>query len=55
MSSFTITDHFQWKAFNLRMSDELKAKLQREAAQNHRSLNSEIVSRLEQSLTGYRR
>jgi len=39
----------------LRMPPDLKLALILEAARNGRSLNAEIVWRLEQSLTGYRR
>ncbi|MFD1244787.1 Arc family DNA-binding protein [Paralysiella testudinis] len=35
--------------FGLRLPEELKAWLKQQAAQNHRSLNSEILARLEAS------
>jgi len=43
-----------WKAFNLRMPSDLKARLEEAAHQNQRSLNSEIVRRLWASLDGWR-
>jgi len=43
-----------WKALNLRMDPALRAKIESAAAENHRSLNAEIVHRLQQSLTGWR-
>jgi predicted HicB family RNase H-like nuclease len=41
-------------AFNLRMPPNLKLALVAEAQANGRSLNSEIVYRLQKSLTTYR-
>jgi predicted HicB family RNase H-like nuclease len=53
--SVTTTDRYDWPAFNLRMPDDLKARLKQEAKDNHRSLNSEIIARLHHSLEGYRK
>lgn len=55
MVHFTITDNTTWPAFNLRMSDELKTVLKAHAVKNKRSLNSEIIYRLTQSVEGYRK
>jgi hypothetical protein len=41
------TDTVQLK---LRFSEDLRRRLEREAARNKRSMNTEIISRLEQSL-----
>lgn len=41
--------------FNLRMPDDLELRLKACAVENRRSLNEEIVYRLLQSLTSYRR
>ena len=40
------------KPFGLRMPDEIKEQLEREASLNGRSLNMEIVGRLRKSLVG---
>lgn len=40
------------KALNLRLPDELHAQLRELAEREHRSLNAEIVARLERSLKG---
>ena len=37
--------------FGLRMPDELKARIQKAAQTNHRSMNAEIIARLERSFT----
>lgn len=44
-----------WPAYNLRMPTELKLRLAADAKANRRSLNSEIVYRLQRSLETYRR
>jgi hypothetical protein len=41
--------------FGLRMQTDLKRKLEAAARANNRSLNSEIVARLEQSISGTNR
>jgi predicted HicB family RNase H-like nuclease len=41
-------------AFNLRMPESLKMQLQQAAAENDRSLNSEIVQRLRKSLSEWK-
>jgi len=38
------------RKFNLRLPAALKAKLEEQASENHRSLNAEINVRLERSL-----
>jgi len=40
--------------FNLRMADYLYERLKAAAKENHRSLNAEIVHRLQQSVSGWR-
>jgi predicted HicB family RNase H-like nuclease len=45
-----------WAAYALRLPPELKVRLEASAAENGRSLNSEIVQRLRASLAeGYRK
>ncbi len=46
-----MNDRHQTKPYPLRMSDELRAKLEEEAKGMGRSLNAEILARLEASLT----
>ena len=53
-TTVTVTDRYDWPVFNLRMPDDLKLRLKAEAEKNHRSLNSEIISRLHRSIEGYR-
>jgi len=50
-------DKVTWipRAFNLRMSEDLRERLRAEAKANGRSMNQEIVYRLEQSLRGWKR
>ena len=45
----------KWAPYALRLPPELKLALESLALQNGRSLNSEIVQRLKESLGGYRR
>ena len=54
-SHFTQTYNSTWPAFNLRMEPAMKIRLQAAAEENKRSLNSEIVWRLTQSLDGWKR
>lgn len=44
-----MSDRHQTKPYPLRMSDELRRRLDHEGALNRRSLNAEIVARLEAS------
>ncbi len=44
------SDRHQQKAYPLRLPDTLKAQLQHQAIDNRRSLNNEIVVRLEDSI-----
>ncbi|QRX83277.1 Arc family DNA-binding protein [Glaciimonas sp. PAMC28666] len=44
-------DNIKLAPLGIRMKDELKAYLRNRAVENHRSLNAEIVVRLEQSRT----
>jgi predicted HicB family RNase H-like nuclease len=44
----------EMEAYALRLPREVKRQLEAAAIRNDRSLNSEIVQRLKQSLVGYR-
>jgi predicted HicB family RNase H-like nuclease len=41
-------------AFNLRMPDPLKARVREAARENKRSINSEIIYRLQRSFEAYK-
>lgn len=47
-----MSDRHQTKPYPLRMPEELREALQAKAAESRRSLNAEIVARLESSLLG---
>lgn len=48
-----MTDRHQTKPYSLRMPEKLRQALQKKAEQNHRSLNAEILARLEESFDDY--
>lgn len=48
-----MTDRHQTKPYPLRMPEKLRRALQKTAEQNHRSLNAEILARLEESFDDY--
>ncbi|MFG6159613.1 Arc family DNA-binding protein [Halomonas sp. 1390] len=47
-----MSDRHQTTPYPLRMPEELKAQLKEAAAGNHRSMNAEIVARLQESFGG---
>jgi len=44
-----MSDRHQTKPYPLRMPDDLRQQLEAAAKENHRSLNAEIVARLQES------